>query len=65
MNSLPLFFIFLILPTVLLSQVVNIPQVREVNGLVSRFEEQSGSIVPVQVGDRVAEDTLFLSLIHI
>ena len=61
MNSLPLVFIFLILPTVLLSQVVNIPQVREVNGLVSRFEEQSGSIVPVQVGYRVAEDTLFFT----
>jgi hypothetical protein len=61
MNSLPLVFIFLILPTVLLSQVVNIPQVREVNGLVSRFEEQSGSIVPVQVGYRVAKDTLFFT----
>ncbi len=61
MNNLPALSFFLFFPSLLLAQLANVPFVREVNGLVSLFEEQSGSILPAQVGDRVTEDTLFFT----
>ena len=54
-------FFYLFFPILLFGETNLAPQVRELTGQVTRFDEQTGSFVPAEVGYQIVEPTLFFT----
>jgi hypothetical protein len=66
MKTKQLSFYFLLLPIFLSAQneteIVNtIPTIAEITGQVNRYNEKTGSIEPVQIGESISQPTLYFT----